>query len=119
AQAYHIAKRFYELGFQLNATEGTTKYLLNKNLPVRAVGKIGTDEKNVVTIMQNGEVQFVVNTLTSGKKPRSDGFRIRREAVEHGIISLTNLDTAEAILHVIDSATFRARLITEKGALEA
>lgn len=119
AEAYHIAKRFYELGFQLYATEGTAKYLLNKNLPVRAVGKIGTDEKNVLTIIQNGEVQFVVNTLTSGKKPRSDGFRIRREAVEHGIISLTNLDTAEAILHVIDSATFRARLITEKGALEA
>lgn len=119
AEAYHIAKRFYELGFQLYATEGTAKYLLNKNLPVRAVGKIGTDEKNVLTIIQNGEVQFVVNTLTSGKQPRSDGFRIRREAVEHGIISLTNLDTAEAILHVIDSATFRARLITEKGALEA
>lgn len=119
AEAYHIAKRFYELGFQLYATEGTAKYLLNKNLPVRAVGKIGTDEKNVLSIIQNGEVQFVVNTLTSGKKPRSDGFRIRREAVEHGIISLTNLDTAEAILHVIDSATFRARLITEKGALEA
>ena len=119
AEAYKIAKRFYELGFQLYATEGTAKYLSDKNLPVIAVGKIGTDKKNVLSIIQNGEVQFVVNTLTSGKQPRSDGFRIRREAVEHGIISLTNLDTAEAILHVIDSATFRARLITEKGALEA
>lgn len=119
AEAYHIAKRFYELGFQLYATEGTATYLSDKNLPVIAVGKIGTDKKNVLSIIQNGEVQFVVNTLTSGKQPRSDGFRIRREAVEHGIISLTNLDTAEAILHVIDSATFRARLITEKGALEA
>src|SRR5690606_9500788 len=36
AEAYHIAKRFYELGFQLYATEGTAKYLLNKNLPVTA-----------------------------------------------------------------------------------
>ncbi|MEI3610961.1 carbamoyl-phosphate synthase large subunit [Pseudogracilibacillus sp. SO30301A] len=119
AEAYKIAKRFYELGFQLYATEGTAKYLSDKNLPVMAVGKIGTDKKNVLSIIQNGEVQFVVNTLTSGKQPRSDGFRIRREAVEHGIISLTNLDTSEAILHVIDSATFRARLITEKGVLEA
>src|SRR5690606_25971958 len=58
AEACHIAKRFYELGFQLYATEGTAKYLSDKNLPVIAVGKIGTDKKNVLSIIQNGEVQF-------------------------------------------------------------
>src|SRR5690625_951384 len=116
-EALSIAERFHELGFQLFATEGTAHFLEEHNLPVTAVGKIGSGKKNVLTLIKDGEVQFVVNTLTSGKQPRSDGFRIRREAVEHGMISLTNLDTAEAILQVIDSATFRARAITNKGAL--
>src|SRR5699024_2306672 len=119
AEAYDIAEHFHELGFQLFATEGTANYLNENHLPVAAVGKIGSGEKNVLSLIKNGEVQFVVNTLTSGKQPRSDGFRIRREAVEHGIISLTNLDTAEAILQVIDSATFRARAISSKGAIQA
>ncbi len=116
-EAYKTAEHFYELGFRLFATKGTAEFLQQQGLPVISVGKIGTTETNVLSLIQKGEVQFVVNTLTSGKKPRSDGFRIRREAVEHGIICLTNLDTAEAILHVIDSATFRARAITDKGAL--
>ncbi|GAA5415043.1 carbamoyl-phosphate synthase large chain [Paraliobacillus ryukyuensis] len=104
-----IANRFFMLGFQLYATEGTAAFLSSHHLPVTTVGKIGTEEKNVLSIIENGEVQFVINTLTSGKQPRSDGFRIRREAVEHGIACLTSLDTAQAILNVIDSTTFTAQ----------
>ncbi|MFB1049635.1 carbamoyl-phosphate synthase large subunit [Paraliobacillus sp. JSM ZJ581] len=108
-EAAEIAKRFHQLGFQLFATEGTATYLSDNQLPVTTVGKIGTEEKNVLSIIENGEVQFVINTLNSGKRPRSDGFRIRREAVEHGIACLTSLDTATAILNVIDSTTFSAQ----------
>src|SRR5699024_2452879 len=114
-EAYTIAKRFYDLGFQLYATEGTAKYLQERDLPVIAVAKIDEGERNVLSLITGGEVQFVINTITSGKQQRSDGFRIRREAVEHGMISLTNLDTAEAILHVIDSTTFTATRITVTG----
>ncbi len=114
-EAFSIAKRFHELGFQLYATEGTADFLQERNLPVISVAKIDEDERNVLSIIKNGEVQFVINTITSGKQQRSDGFRIRREAVEHGMISLTNLDTAEAILNVIDSSTFTATPITDDG----
>jgi len=114
-EAFAIAKRFHELGFQLYATEGTADFLQERNLPVISVAKIDEDERNVLSIIKNGEVQFVINTITSGKQQRSDGFRIRREAVEHGMISLTNLDTAEAILNVIDSSTFTATPITDDG----
>ena len=55
-----------------------------------------------------GEAQFVVNTLTKGKQPARDGFRIRRESVENGVACLTSLDTAEAILRVLESMSFRA-----------
>lgn len=117
AETYHLAKRFDELGFQLYATEGTARYFADNGLPITAVGKIGSGDQNVLSLINQGKVQFVINTLTSGKQPRSDGFRIRREAVEHGIISLTNLDTVEAILNVIDSTTLRAQPMMDKGAL--
>ena len=114
-EAYGIAKRFNDLGFQLYATAGTAKFLQDRDLPVISVDKIDEGERNVLSLITGGEVQFVINTITSGKQQRSDGFRIRREAVEHGMISLTNLDTAEAILNVIDSTTFTAATITDDG----
>jgi len=112
-----IANRFHQLGFILYATEGTADYVRHTGgLPVIEVEKIGSDEPNVLSIIENGQVQFVINTLNSGKKPRSDGFLIRREAVEHGIACLTNMDTANAILNVIDSTTFSARPMEENEA---
>ncbi len=116
-EACQIAKRFFELGFHLYATEGTANAIKELNLPVSKVGKVGAEGKNVISIIEQGEVQVVVNSLTSGKKPRSDGFRIRREAVEHGIACLTSLDTAEAIVNVIDSTTFTAKPAVEGKAI--
>ncbi len=114
-EAFEIAARFHALGFNLYATEGTAKYIEARDVPIQTVAKIGAEHQNVLSLVSNGKVQFVINTLTSGKQPRSDGFRIRREAVEHGIISLTNLDTATAILNVIDSTTLSASAIEDKG----
>ncbi|TFJ94584.1 carbamoyl-phosphate synthase large subunit [Lentibacillus salicampi] len=114
AEALTIAERFHQLGFKLYATEGTAAYMDEANIPVTKVAKIGSSERNVLSIIENGDVQFVVNTLTSGKQPRSDGFMIRREAVEHGIACLTNLDTATAILNVIDVTTFSAKPMMNK-----
>ncbi len=118
-EALEIATRFHELGFTLYATEGTAKYIEARDVPVHTVAKIGSEHQNVLSLVTNGKVQFVINTLTSGKQPRSDGFRIRREAVEHGIISLTNLDTATAILNVIDSTTLSAAAIENKGVIRS
>ncbi|MBT2216912.1 carbamoyl-phosphate synthase large subunit [Virgibacillus dakarensis] len=107
-----IACGFHQLGFKLYATTGTAAFVKERGIPVTEVGKVGADQPNVLSIIENGDVQFVVNTLTSGKKTRSDGFWIRREAVEHGIACLTSLDTANAILNVIDSTTFSAQPLT-------
>ncbi|WP_010096749.1 carbamoyl-phosphate synthase large subunit [Ornithinibacillus scapharcae] len=112
-----IAERFHQLGFQLYATAGTASFLRGANLPVFEVSKVGADEPNVLSIIENGDVQFVINTLTSGTQPRSDGFMIRRVSVERGIPCLTNIDTANAILNVIDSTTFNANPIHTKEAI--
>ena len=65
-------------------------------------------------VIQNGEAQLIVNTLTKGKQPARDGFRIRRESVENGIPCLTSLDTAEAMLRVIESMTFTAEVMPKQ-----
>ncbi|QQD83574.1 carbamoyl-phosphate synthase (glutamine-hydrolyzing) large subunit [Bacillus siamensis] len=103
-----IAKRFHAIGYNIMATEGTAAYLKDAQIPAQVVGKIGEEGKNLIDVIRNGEAQFVINTLTKGKQPARDGFRIRRESVENGVACLTSLDTAEAILRVLESMTFRA-----------
>ncbi|MEC1510810.1 carbamoyl-phosphate synthase (glutamine-hydrolyzing) large subunit [Bacillus velezensis] len=103
-----IAKRFHAIGYKILATEGTATYLKDAQIPAQVVGKIGEEGKNLLDVIRNGEAQFVINTLTKGKQPARDGFRIRRESVENGVACLTSLDTAEAILRVLESMTFRA-----------
>jgi carbamoyl-phosphate synthase large subunit len=105
-EALEIAKRFHEIGYQILATNGTAAYLSKAGIPVTVVNKIGSDQPNILDIIRTGKAQFVVNTLTKGKQPARDGFRIRREAVENGIPCLTSLDTTKAILQILESMSF-------------
>ncbi|WP_239749463.1 carbamoyl-phosphate synthase large subunit [Mammaliicoccus sp. O-M53] len=106
AEALAIAKRFHEIGYRIFATAGTAKYFNEQNIPVYTVGKIG-GEHDLLSVIQKGEVQLVVNTMTKGKLYDRDGFQIRRESVENGIPCLTSLDTANALADVIESMTFK------------
>ena len=105
-EAVQIAKRFNEIGYQILATEGTAEVLKSVNIPCRIVGKIGSEEPNLLDMIHSGKAQLVINTFTKGKQPERDGFRIRRESVENGIPCMTSLDTANAILTVLESLTF-------------
>jgi carbamoyl-phosphate synthase large subunit len=116
-EALLLARRFHNIGFKLIATSGTAALLEQSGIPTAIVGKIGEEGTNLLDVIRNGEAQFVINTLTKGKQPARDGFRIRRESVENGVTCLTSLDTAEAILRVIESMTFSAEAMgkTEKS----
>jgi carbamoyl-phosphate synthase large subunit len=107
-EALKLAKRFSANGYRLMATSGTAAVLEAAGLRVKVVGKIGSEGKTLLDVIQHGEAQFIINTLTKGKQPERDGFRIRREAVENGVPCLTSLDTADAILRVIESMNFSA-----------
>ena len=100
-EALPLLRRFVALGFQLAATSGTADFLTAHGLQVTRVKKLSEGQPNIIDEIRKGEVQLVINTLTRGKEPRRDGFRIRREAVENGVPCLTSLDTAEAFLTVI------------------
>lgn len=119
-EALQLAKRFHNIGYQLLATSGTAALLQEAGIPVKEVNKIGAEEPTLLDVIKNGEAQFVINTLTKGKQPERDGFRIRRESVENGVACLTSLDTAEAILRVFESMSFSAEAmnkLNQEGAI--
>ncbi|KZE49754.1 carbamoyl-phosphate synthase large subunit [Rossellomorea marisflavi] len=118
-EAATLARRFVSIGYQILATKGTASYLASQGIQVREVDKIGSTGPTLLDIIQSGETQLVINTLTKGKQPARDGFRIRRESVENGIPCLTSLDTAQAILRVYESMTFSAEAIAAKPSRKA
>ena len=117
-EVLQLAGRFAANGYQLMATSGTAEVLRASGLPVTVIGKIGADGRTLIDVIHQGEVQFIINTLTKGKQPERDGFRIRREAVENGIPCLTSLDTADAILKVIESMNFSTKAMGEDNTNE-
>jgi carbamoyl-phosphate synthase large subunit len=112
SDALEMVKRFYEIGYTIMATEGTASIIEKEGIPVDIVGKIGSEGRNLLEVIRRGEAQFVINTLTKGKVPARDGFRIRRECAENGVVCLTNLDTSAALLEVLESISFSAHALS-------
>ncbi|MFC4709714.1 carbamoyl-phosphate synthase large subunit [Enterococcus eurekensis] len=113
-EALALAKRFSEIGFSLTATSGTAKFLNSHGLSVKSIAKISEEsqEATVVDLIRNGSTQLVINTMDKNRQNASqDGFIIRREAVEHGVPLFTSLDTADAILKVMESRAFSTKAI--------
>ncbi|WP_010491973.1 carbamoyl-phosphate synthase large subunit [Paenibacillus elgii] len=108
AEAIDIFRGFERLGYRIVATGGTAQALEDAGLQVNRVNKLSEGSPNILDLIRNGEAHFVVNTLTKGKTPERDGFRIRREAVENGIVCMTSLDTVSALLHVLESIYFQS-----------
>lgn len=101
AEAIPIMKGFAELGFRLMATSGTAQALQDAGLEVEVAQKLREGSPNIVDLIRADRIDFVVNTLTKGRWQESDGFQIRRAAVEHGVPCLTSLDTTAMLLRVL------------------
>jgi carbamoyl-phosphate synthase large subunit len=97
-----VAKKLVDLGFELVATKGTAKVLMNNGIPVQSVYKVGEGRPDIVDRMKNREIQMVINT-PSGKKPKVDEVAIRSQAVAHNIPIITTLSGAEAVVNGIES----------------
>lgn len=106
-EASDLARRFAKLGYQLAATAGTAQFLREQGLAVTAVYKVHQEGRTIADMIKAGEIHLVVNTLTRGKQPERDGFKIRRAAVEHAVPCLTSIDTAREILNVLESTIHR------------
>ncbi|MGA8942075.1 MAG: carbamoyl-phosphate synthase large subunit [Thermoactinomyces sp.] len=112
-EAIPLMKRFHQLGYKIVATSGTAKVLEQAGLPVERVNKLKEGSPHILDLIRQGQADFVVNTWTRGRTPERDGFRIRRESVEHGIACLTSLDTVNALLETLESIYLNAEPIRE------
>ena len=105
-EAIPLMVQFHKLGYKMIATGGTAVALQTANVPVTVVNKLSEGSPHIIDKIQGGEVNFVFNTITQGKTPQRDGFQIRREAVENGIVCMTSLDTVRALLNVLQTIHF-------------
>ncbi|MCJ0572564.1 carbamoyl-phosphate synthase large subunit [Enterococcus cecorum] len=112
-EALSLAKRFVEIGFSILATSGTAKYFEQNGIKCKSVAKIHqASEKHVIDYIRDGSLQIVINTMDKNRQNNAeDGFHIRRESVEHGVPLFTSLDTADAILKVMESQAFTTQAI--------
>ncbi len=115
-EAIALAKRFANIGYGIYATKGTAEQLEKEGLYVHKASKIDEGNKNnVLDIIRNGRVNFVINTMSSKENTRKDGFLIRRVAAENNISCMTSLDTANALIKVLESLSFSMISMNEMG----
>ena len=100
--AVPIVKQFSDLGFIIHATDGTSTLLKSAGIPVKRLNKLAQGRPNVVDMIKNGEMQFIINT-PSGKQPRQDEVVIRSMAVANRIPIMTTLRAAAASASAISS----------------
>ncbi len=97
-----LAKKLIDLGFEIVATKGTAKVLVNNGISVQTVFKMGEGRPDIVDQIKNGQIHLVINT-PSGKKPKADEVAIRSQSVAHNIPCITTLSGAEAVVNAIES----------------
>ncbi len=119
-EAVDIAKRFEALGYNIFATKGTARALMEADVQVRMTRKVEQESPNILDLILGHEIDLVIDTPSQGVGHSQDGFIIRRNAIETGVNVLTSLDTATALitslennniqgLTLIDIATVAAR----------
>lgn len=100
-EALELAKRFANIGYGIYATKGTADLFEAEGLYIHRASKIeAEDGKNVLDIIRNGSVNFVINTVSNKKNISADEFLIRRVSAENNISCMTSLDTANALVKV-------------------
>ena len=115
-EALQLARRFANIGYGIYATKGTADLFEKEGLYVHRASKIEEgDKNNVVDIIHNGRVNFVINTMSSKKNTAADGFLIRRVSAENNISCMTSLDTANALIKVLESLSFTSISMNEMG----
>jgi carbamoyl-phosphate synthase large subunit len=100
AAATQLAASLNLLGFKIVATGGTANAIRRMGVPVERINKIHEGTPNVVSLIESGEVDLVINTPT-GSGARSDGYEIRRVAIARGVPCITTMTGASAAVRAI------------------
>ena len=105
-EALPLIKRFYNLGFNIEATQGTADFLRGHGVHTHVLNKISDDEDAIPNAIRQGHIAYVINTRDIGANGQaSDGVMIRRLATENNVTMFTSLDTVKVLLDVLEETT--------------
>ncbi|MDO4607667.1 MAG: carbamoyl-phosphate synthase large subunit [Clostridia bacterium] len=105
-EALPLIRRFYNLGFNIQATAGTAQFLKENGIRTHVLKKISEDADEIPDAIRQGHIAYVINTRDIGASVQaSDGQQIRRLATENNVTIFTSLDTVRVLLDVIEEST--------------
>ncbi|MGB4985657.1 MAG: carbamoyl-phosphate synthase large subunit [Erysipelotrichaceae bacterium] len=105
-EALPLIKRFYNLGFNIEATKGTADFLKEHGIRTRIKHKISEGSNEIIESISKGYVSYVINTRDiKSTQQASDGQAIRQAAVENNVTMFTALDTVRVLLDVLEEQT--------------
>lgn len=107
-----LIRRFYQMGFNLEATKGTADFLKQHGIRTHALHKPSEGSDEVLRSIRSGYVSYVINTrsITAGTQD-ADGIAIRACACENNVTVLTALDTVKVLLDVLEETTMKISTI--------
>ena len=105
-EALPLIRRFYDLGFNIQATEGTAEYLKKNGIRTHVLKKISDGSDEITEAIRQGHIAYIVNTRDiSAVGTLSDGYKIRKCATENNVTTFTSLDTVRVLLDVLEETT--------------
>ena len=105
-EALPLIKRFYNLGFNIQATQGTAKFLIENGVRTHVLKKISEGSNEIPEAIRQGHIAYVINTSEVGQiGSMSDGYEIRKYATESNVSIFTSLDTVRVLLDVLEETT--------------
>ena len=105
-EALPLVRRFYNLGFNIEATAGTAKFLKEHGIRTRVKKKISEGATDILDSIRKGYVNYVISTRdVDSLSQQSDGYMIRRCAVENNVTMFSALDTVRVLLDVLEEIT--------------
>ena len=106
AEALPLIRRFYNLGFNIEATEGTAAFLKENGIRTHVLKKISEDPDEIPDAIRQGHIAYVINTKDiAASAQASDGQQIRRLATENNVTIFTSLDTVRVLIDVLEETT--------------
>ena len=104
-EALPLIRRFYNLGFNIEATQGTAAFLKNNGIRTHILKKIGEGSEEIYESISQGHIAYVINTSDAAAGSQSDGYEIRKSATENNVTMFTSLDTVRVLLDVLEETT--------------
>ena len=105
-RALPLIRRFYNLGFNIEATKGTCEFLRSHGIRTRHLRKLSEGSTEIYDSLRKGHVTYVINTIDVNQhSTRRDGYDIRRAAVENNVTIFTALETVSVLLDVLEEIT--------------